>query len=120
MLYVLDKKDGPAPSISLTTQITSEIVDVQNLQQDSHTHGVDELQVLDELYGEQEQRQLADSEKEDSEVNGDLEDWTDSEEEEDRSTDLCRPNKTYFDYASVDTYSTRSTDLCRPSEEDFD
>ncbi|KAK1294115.1 hypothetical protein QJS10_CPA16g00722 [Acorus calamus] len=45
-LYVLDKKDGPIPSISLTSQITSEIVDVQNLQQDSHIQGVDELQAF--------------------------------------------------------------------------
>ncbi|KAK1311503.1 hypothetical protein QJS10_CPA08g01092 [Acorus calamus] len=38
----------------------------------------------------------------------------------DRSTDLCRPNETHFDWASVDTYLDSSTDLCRPGEEHFD
>ncbi|KAK1290053.1 hypothetical protein QJS10_CPB18g00772 [Acorus calamus] len=38
----------------------------------------------------------------------------------DRSTDLCRPSETYFDWASVDTYSDSSIDLCRPDEEHFD
>ncbi|KAK1306853.1 hypothetical protein QJS10_CPA10g00725 [Acorus calamus] len=38
----------------------------------------------------------------------------------DRSTDICRPSETHFDWASVDTYSDSSTDLCRPSEEHFD
>ncbi|KAK1290769.1 hypothetical protein QJS10_CPB18g01910 [Acorus calamus] len=38
----------------------------------------------------------------------------------DRSTDLCRPSETHFDWASVDTYSNSSTDLCCPGEEHFD
>ncbi|KAK1324290.1 Glycerol kinase [Acorus calamus] len=37
-----------------------------------------------------------------------------------RSTGLCCPSETHFDWASVDTYSDSSTDLCRPSEEHFD
>ncbi|KAK1292854.1 hypothetical protein QJS10_CPB17g00704 [Acorus calamus] len=37
-----------------------------------------------------------------------------------RSTGLCRPSETHFDWASVDTYSDSSTDLYCPSEEHFD
>ncbi|KAK1274516.1 hypothetical protein QJS04_geneDACA007981 [Acorus gramineus] len=64
---------------SSSPSFASEIDDVQNFQQD--TDGVDELQVVDELYGEREQRQLAVNEKNDYEIDGDSVDWTDSKEE---------------------------------------
>ncbi|KAK1301637.1 hypothetical protein QJS10_CPB12g00705 [Acorus calamus] len=38
----------------------------------------------------------------------------------DKSTDLCRPSETHFDWTSVDTYSDSSMDFCRPTEEHFD
>ncbi|KAK1318673.1 hypothetical protein QJS10_CPB04g01531 [Acorus calamus] len=68
-LYVVESKDD-APSLSISRTPSSHIdfegCDIQNIQQE--TDGVvDDLQIIDELFGGQEQRQLVESGEEESE-----------------------------------------------------
>ncbi|KAK1299330.1 hypothetical protein QJS10_CPB14g00665 [Acorus calamus] len=87
-LYVVHPKDvAPAPSIShaTTSYIDFEGVDMQDFQQEIQC-AVDELHVVDELFGGQEERLLVESEDDEPETEKEYED-VDAEKEDEEEGD---------------------------------